>query len=224
MKIKFGALVVEGRGKLGGHVASKNGSGAYLRTKTTPTNPQTVFQSQARTLFATISQRWSGLTSSQRSGWNGAVSDWSKTDVFGDLKKPSGKALFQRLNNQAQSSGYNAVEDVPAKLQMVEGILTNGTINIGASALTINGVYAGGDARVVVSATTSLSQGTKFVKNKLRQINGDIGSSSNPPALYTSYTDRFGIPTAGDNVYIGVKYVLPNGQASPMQIIKVTVS
>jgi len=44
MKMKFGAIVVDGRGKIGGHVASKNRGGAYLRTKVTPSNPQTGYQ------------------------------------------------------------------------------------------------------------------------------------------------------------------------------------
>ena len=30
MKMKWGALVVDGRGKIGGQVASKNRAGAYL--------------------------------------------------------------------------------------------------------------------------------------------------------------------------------------------------
>lgn len=65
MKLKFGAIVVDGRGKIGGHVASKNGAGAYLRTKVTPTNPQTARQSFVRALFAAITAAWSGLTASQ---------------------------------------------------------------------------------------------------------------------------------------------------------------
>ena len=39
MKIKFGSEVVDGRGKIGGHVYSKNKGGAYKRTKVTPSNP-----------------------------------------------------------------------------------------------------------------------------------------------------------------------------------------
>jgi len=36
MKTLFGAIVVDGRGKLGGHVASKNRHGSYFRTKVSP--------------------------------------------------------------------------------------------------------------------------------------------------------------------------------------------
>jgi len=59
MKIKFGAIVVAGSGKIGGHVASKNRGGAYLRTKVTPTNPNSPAQAGARALLASLSTGWS---------------------------------------------------------------------------------------------------------------------------------------------------------------------
>jgi len=86
MKIKFGALVVDGRGKIGGHVASKNRGGAYLRTKVTPVNPQTSFQNAVRNRLTAFAQAWRGLAASQRAAWNSSVSDFSKTDIFGDIK------------------------------------------------------------------------------------------------------------------------------------------
>ena len=224
-KIKFGMMMTDARGKLGGQVFSKNRAGAYIRTKVTPTNPQTSFQTLARVLFAAISQAWSGLTQSGRDAWNNAVSDWQKTDIFGDLKQPSGKALFQRLNNQAQAAGYAAVTAAPARLEMVEGVITAVALEAGVTEeLTLSGPYGGADARVVVLGTGSLSQGTSFVKNKLRQIYSPVANAYSASAAYAAYTAKFGVPSAGDNVYFGVKYVLPNGQASPVQIIKSVVT
>ena len=104
MKIKFGAIVVDGRGKIGGHVASKNRGGAYLRTKVTPTNPQTTFQSAVRNRLTAFSQGWRGLTQAQRDAWNAAVSNFSKTDVFGDIKQPTGLNLYVKLNSKFRSS------------------------------------------------------------------------------------------------------------------------
>src|SRR3546814_3353017 len=50
-KVKFGALMTDARGKLGGHVFSKNRAGSYLRTKVTPVNQQTSYQTSVRALF-----------------------------------------------------------------------------------------------------------------------------------------------------------------------------
>lgn len=222
-KIKFGMIVVDGRGKLGGHVLSKNRAGAYARTKVTPVNPQTVFQTAARSLFGVISQQWSGLSDAARSGWNSAVAEWQKTDIFGDLKQPSGKALFQRLNNQAQSAGYPAVTSAPAKLEMVEGIITAVEHNDSNGDVTLTGAYSGANARLYIFATPPLSAGTTFVKNKLRALTSQLGSTYDGTAVFDEYNAKFGAPDVGANVYFGVKYVLPNGQASPMQVVKASV-
>src|SRR6056297_1294291 len=98
MKMKFGALVTDGRGKIGGQVASKNRYGSYLRTKVTPSNPQTASQLNVRSVLAALSSGWRDLTQAQRDGWNAAVLDFQKTNVFGDTITPTGKNLYTRLN------------------------------------------------------------------------------------------------------------------------------
>lgn len=224
MRLKFGMIVTDGRGKLGGHVLSKNRAGAYARTKVTPSNPQTTAQSQARALFAFISQSWSGLTDTVRNGWNSAVAEWQKTDIFGDLRQPSGKALFQRLNNQAQSAGFPPVTSAPARMEMVSGVVQSVVVAVGAGTISLNGLADSGVARVMLFATPVLSDGTTFVKNKLSLIETFVDDAVVPADTFDSFELKFGTPTAGANIYFGVKYVLSNGQASPMQILKATVT
>ena len=55
MKIKFGAIVVDGRNKIGGHVMSKNRAGAYMRTKVSPVNPRSLDQMSVRSRLSAIS-------------------------------------------------------------------------------------------------------------------------------------------------------------------------
>ena len=88
MKAKFGAIVVDGRGKIGGHVATKNKSGSYFRTKVTPVNPQSASQNSVRSRLATRAQAWKGLTAAQRTSWNAAVNDFQRTNIFGDTVIP----------------------------------------------------------------------------------------------------------------------------------------
>lgn len=223
MKLKFGMIVTDGRGKLGGHVLSKNRAGAYARTKVTPSNPQTVAQSSARALFGSISQGWSGLTAIQRDAWNAAVADWQKTDIFGDLRSPSGKALYQRLNNQAATVGYSQSVLPPARQEMVSGVVSSVTINPTLATISLTGAFTGSDATVQLSATPALSAGTSFVKNKLSVIYNVEADSFDSTDAFSGFLSKFGTISTGDNVYVAVKYVLPNGQASPVQIIKANV-
>lgn len=223
-KIKFGMMMTDARGKLGGHVFAKNRSGNYIRTKVTPVNPSTSYQTAVRALFAAITAGWSVLTNAQRVAFNAAVGDWSTTDIFGDLKNPSGKTLYQRLNQNAQNVGYAALTTPPAKETVPEDVVTDVTIAIGAGTLTLTGASASADATILLSATPQLSQGTTFVKDRLRNIGFQVASTFAAATAYTDYTAKFGIPTAGDNVSVAIQYVLPTGQVSPMQILKATVN
>lgn len=83
---------------------------------------------------------------------------------------------------------------------------------------------ASADVNVVISGSPKLTQGTKFVKNKLRQLYAVAGDAVDPADQYDAYVDRFGTPALGENIYIAVKYVADNGQASPLQMIKATIT
>jgi hypothetical protein len=223
MKIKWGALVVDGRGKIGGQIASKNGAGAYMKNKVTPSNPQTARQSFVRALFAAISQGWSSLTAEQINAWNEAVPNWTNTNIFGDLKKPSGKALYQRLNNQAQSAGLAAVTTVPAKLELPNAPITAVPIGIAATTLALTGADTSASTQVVVFAAAPVSAGTKNVQGKLRQIYTSAGDAYSAAAAFAAYEAKFGAVVLGQNIFVGTKYVLASGQASPLQVVKATV-
>jgi hypothetical protein len=224
MKIKFGAIVVDGRGKLGGHVFSKNLGGAFMRTKVTPANPNTGSQAGVRALFGAISAQWSGLTAAQRSAWNTAVENWQNTNIFGDLKKPSGKALFQRLNNQAQSAGLAGFTAVPAKLEMPDDIVSAVDYDTTLTTITLTGANADASTQVVLWATPILTAGTSVVGAKLRQIYAVAGNVFVAGDAADAYEAKFGDPAAGANILFGIQYVLASGQASPMQIVKAVVA
>lgn len=224
MKIKFGAIVTDGRGKLGGHVFSKNAAGAIMRTKVTPSNPKTAAQSLARAMFASISQLWSALTQLQRDAWTEAVPEWQKTNIFGDLKKPTGKALFQRLNNQAQAAGWPAVTSVPVKAELPTEIVSAATLAIGAGTITLTGMNTAASNRIMLWATAPLSAGTSGAGSKLRLVYTSLASTYVAADAYDAYEAKFGVPTAGDNIFIGVKNVIVTGQASPIQTLSAVIT
>ena len=93
-KIKYSALVQEMRNKLNGSVLSKNRYGNYVRNKTTPVNPQTVFQQNQRSRLSAVSQAWSSLSEEARRGFARLAENHPYTDIFGDQKKLDGKAMF----------------------------------------------------------------------------------------------------------------------------------
>lgn len=224
MLIKWGALVVDGRGKLGGHVASQNRGGSYLRTKVTPSNPQTTYQSGVRQLFGAISGAWSGLSASAILAWNNAVDEWKSTNIFGDLKNPSGKALYQRLNQGAQLVGYGPIPLPPLKADLPTGVITNIAINITAGTIVTTGANTDPGSISMFFGTPAVSKGTTFVKNRLRWFFHDDSDGVTPSDVYDAYEARFGTPVLGQRIFLGVKYVMPNGQQSPLQTVLAEVN
>ena len=223
MKLKFGAIVTDGRGKIGGHVASKNRAGAYLRTKVTPTNPNTVAQVQARNILASLSQLWQTLTEDQRSGWNNAVKEWGTTDIFGDIKNPSGINLFVKLNANLMSVGFPQLWDAPSKMEVPSVIITDASLSRSANSLSI--VFDSNNAdgvRALVRATPALSPGVSFVKSQFRVIGYEVVSGTGL-SLFAAYGAKFAMPLLGANVYANVQFVLPNGQKTIEQKVKVQI-
>lgn len=222
-KIKFGMMMTDASGKLGGQVFSKNRGGSYVRTKVTPTNPQTAAQSTIRGIFASISSRWSSLTDAQRASFNGFVQAYARTDIFGDLRNPSGKSLFQRLNQNLEISGQAQTDVCSSPVEVPFANLTTASADVSTTTFLVN--YSGDltGVKAIVWATPQMSQGTKFVKNQLRQIAVLDGGNAGSEDIWADYVAKFGTPVAGANISIAVRVINTNGQASPLEVVKATV-
>lgn len=223
MKIKFGSFVVAGSGKIGGHVAAKNRGGAYLRTKVTPLNPNTSAQAGSRALLASLSTAWSGLTDAQRATWNGAVQSFATTDIFGDLRNPSGLNLYVKLNANLSNSGQTLLVVAPEKVEVPFASIASATIAIAAATVTF---AAAGDALdgviVKVQATPAMSSGVSFVKSQLRTIESTFTISATED-LYQAYVGKFGVPALGQNIVFSVAPITSTGQQGVAQNIKATI-
>ena len=220
MKVKWGALIVEGRGKLGGHVASRNTAGSYLRTKVTPINPQTAFQETSRERFGTLSQAWRDLTEEERKSWNSHVTEFATTDVFGDLKNPTGFNLFQRLNNNLLNVGQATIDEAPAPAAILTvgiGVLTVDVGAIPVFTIAMDGAVPAGTS-MQVWATPGLSAGKSFAESEFRLLQFEAAASASPVDFEAAYLARFGSPAAGTKVFLFIKFVNDvTGQVSPHQ-------
>ncbi len=210
MKMKFGAIVVDGRGKIGGHVASKNRGGAYLRTKVTPTNPNTSFQAAVRNRLTTFSQGFRALTSAQILAWNNAVSDFGKTDIFADVKFPSGVNLYMKLNSNLDEVGVAAISNPPLPAE-VEPVLTlSATAAAGTPAMSIvfTPTPVPANTAFILRATAQVSPGVSNLSGKFRNIDVLDAASTSPENALAAYNAKFGALVAGRK--IGIELVPVN--------------
>lgn len=203
MKAKFGAIVVSGSGKLGGHVFSRNRAGAYMRTKVTPVNPDTTYQAEARNRLTTWSQEWRTLTGNQRNAWQAAVGDFAKTDVFGDLKNPSGFNLYQRLNNNLQIVGGAALTlpPLPAEVYAAATLSVAADVSDQSIDVTYTAAIPAGQA-VKVFATPGMSPGINFVKSEFRLLEVIVTADASPYDIGPAWVARFGSFVLGEKIFV----------------------
>jgi hypothetical protein len=209
MLLKFGMIVTDGRNKLGGHVLSKNRGGNYARTKVTPVNPQTTYQAAVRQAFTSFSQGWRGLTSDQRLAWNGAVTNFQRTNVFGDLKSPSGFNLYQRLNNVLQSIDQSPLLLPPLPSSVGDLFATMVRCTIGSPSLSLVLNSAGDEnTSLKIFATPPLSPGKSFVKNQYRFISFNNSPVTSPQNILDAYIAKFGsLGVIGQQIWIKTQAV-----------------
>jgi hypothetical protein len=204
MKTKFGSIIVDGRGKIGGHVASKNRAGTYLRTKVSPANAQTPFQTIIRNRFTALTQGWRTLSEAQRAAWNAAVADYARTDIFGDIRNPSGSNLYQRLNNVLDIVGEAQVDTPPLAGSVLNVTVGAITMAVGTPALSVTfAPTVPADTGVIISATAPMSAGKSFVKSEFRQVAVLAAAATSPWNGLSAYVAKFGSTGAiGQKVFV----------------------
>lgn len=221
MKIKWGALAVDGRGKIGGHVASKNRAGAYLRTKVTPVNTFTERRQFVRSVFASVSRQWGGLTREQQQSFNERVSDYMRSDIFGDSREMSGKNLHQSLNTNLLNVQLPILETLGAKARLGEIHSIDTTIAVSASALVVSFDAVGlfeATGGIIVRACQGYTSAKKPAKNTFKQLfSAPIADPSDAlidPLFQDSYVSVFGLPSVGEKIDIEFILVSTTGEAS----------
>lgn len=208
-KLKLSAIVSEMRGKLNGSVFSKNRGGAYVRTKVTPVNPQSIAQGAVRAALTNLSQGWRGLTEAQRAAWNSAVSNFTGTDIFGDIKTPSGINLYNKLNLNLNAIGVAPINTPPMAVSVgfFDSLIIIADASSGTVAATYTAVGASAGQTVVVEATPCVSSGKSFVKSEFRQIATFAGDAASPQAIGASVVAKFGAMTVGQKIFVRLKFV-----------------
>lgn len=209
-KVLFTAAVADIRGKLNGNVFSRNRGGAYLRTKVTPLNPQTTYQTAVRNFMAQISQAWRALTQAQRNAWNQAINNFKGTDIFGMSKVLSGSQLHQKLNVMLLNINESTISTppVPADIPAFTSFSITPDETVGDFELAFAPAI-GATEKVAVYATAPVSPGVNFVKSEYRLIEVLGAANVTPYDITTSYVAKFGaLPPAGQKVFVKVKQVV----------------
>lgn len=207
-KVLFTAVVADMRGKLNGTVFSRNRGGSYTRTKSSPTNPATIYQQNQRSVLAAYSSAWRGLSQAQRDSWIAGASNFPYTDIFGSVKSLSGQQLYAKLNIMLVNTGNAAITTCPTPVSVPQVSITAAAAAAGAGTMTVTisptTIPAGYSLQIW--ATTQLSPGIAFATNKFRLL-GKFTVTAGAANIASAYISRFGSLTAGKKIFYRVVFV-----------------
>lgn len=120
-------------GSVGSLVFAHNKGGQYVRNRSTPTNPNSSRQQDARSVFGTHAAGWSNtLSQAQRDQWDTYAQNHTIKNALGNDIKISGLSWYCMLNSRLSDAGQTVVAvppavDVPAGFDTLTVTYTSAT-------------------------------------------------------------------------------------------------
>jgi hypothetical protein len=205
-RVLFGGGVADIRGKWNGQVFGRNKGGAIMRTKVTPINPNTTFQSTQRAYMSNIAKAWAAnLTDDQRKGWQTYGQILGTMSIFGNRLILSGIAVYQRINRIILAAGGTRIDDAPTSND-IQNITSGGlAVSSGGGTLTFTFAptpYSAGQGLYIFS-TPPMSPGILNFTPQLRLI-GYFDTAASPLNITAAWVARFGAVPAAPGQAIGL--------------------
>lgn len=192
MAIFKGAIAAEIRGSINGTTFSRNKSGAYMRNRTVPVNPNSSRQLYIREAMSQAAFAWSTvLTEGQRNAWRLYASTTPVTNRLGDSINLSGFNMYCRAATfLAYATGSIAAAATAPPSPGLAAPIAFDELNLHASDSTTPNILAGvleSPSEGIVEAGVAmfwisppLSQGTAFYKGPWIPLAGPMSTTAYP--------------------------------------------
>lgn len=227
--IKTTAIVDAISGKIQGTVFARNKGGAYARGRGVVTNPRSEAQMRVRSMFGAVSASWRSLSQTQIAGWNALASQTTYQNRLGDTRNYTGKALFQKVNQNRLLQEESILKDAPEFGELVgvvnatgSMVLTGSDLSINFNALLADILPTTPSSGFSLLATPPVKASKKYVKNQLRELDFALGLSgdsidesdfaTDADALGALYASKFGLPNADERIVLALKPINEYGQ------------
>lgn len=204
--VKYGAIVTEIKGKIGGTVFQGGISGPVAGNKAHISKTSVTLGKQQRSTssklitqhnnLALVATNWKNLTDTQRTAWNGAAVNFPFITKFGEAYTGSGFQLYMQMaiNALTQSLGLITDPPTPATLAVaapftISAVTGTDTYKISTTVSVLT--------TVVLYASSSLSPGLALAPSMLKAIAILTPDTVFPLDVTAAYKNVFGtIPTS----------------------------
>lgn len=216
-------------GSVANETRSRNQFGQYVRARTAPTQPSSIFAVNARIAMAQAVARWNIITDSQREAWLGT--ERVRKDRLGREIVLSGRALFLHVN--VPSRFYLAVnQDLPPPPPLfdLQSVTFSRVDTLGTVALTVDWSPAPATGLLLLFGTGEVNTGvTAFTTwgRALGWLNLDLTLAVPPfsgAPVDLNWVARFGPQPLSGGVSFFAWRQFQNGWLSPLVTSRVVTA
>lgn len=206
-----GSIVAEIRGSVGSETYSRNAYGAYVKTRTSPTNPNTTPQQNARTRMSNAVAAWQSLSMAEQHDYITEARNRTEQNRLGLPRRVTGYTLFLRQYISCVRAGITPLTSVQAKA--LPDVMRPSVLTFSESALSFLNQFAVTDAAIkgfLFATPYRPSSQVSFNPSTARLISVlNSASGTNAVNFTSAYTAVFGALAghAGDLISIALPTV-----------------
>lgn len=197
--VKFGAIIVDSRGSVGGMTIKGTRAGPVMQRKATPTRTLSQMTSINRSRLAELSKDWfNNLDVGQRDDWRALAAANPIPNTWGDEFPLSGIAMFIRVNLTLYSVGEIKIFDAPANQAVTALASVNLSVtapNTAAIAFTAKPTPA--NHLLLVNATLKLSAGINNFTGRFFFLDHGAAAEPSPFNIAAAWAEHVGDFVAG---------------------------
>lgn len=226
MLVKFGGIITEGAGKVGGQIVQRGTHGQILRNLKPPTIRKGYPSSRPRVNLSAVASEWRQLTTLQRDSWIGLAATLTRFNKFGDAYIPSAYQIFCELNmNLLQFERTNILATAPISpvfpnlddFQLSSSVL--------GTDINLTWSYVGGsnDFQVIPCFYPLQSLGASSPRGSARAVGSVVPVADESINLTLQFGQRFGSPPKGAfKIFVLVRLIdNVTGFAAPSVLLSV---
>lgn len=217
MKVAWGVLVGDARGRTGRVCAQLTRSGPVLRAHLRAKQTTTQAQLEMRAAFGSLSTIWADASmTTYRAAWVQLGLDHPELDVYNADIYKTGLQWFIRCNKNRQGVGESIILEAPAFAAVGDpGALTAQYTGGSPPTIEVSATQApSATEAVVILATRPLSMGLLTLSNQQRKLYTELPVTGSPWAVGPAYIAKFGLPVANKNIFFQAHYLdVPQGRA-----------
>jgi hypothetical protein len=201
--IKFGSIITDSRGKVGGLVLRMTRWGNTLNVKARTTAARTARQAIAGAILSNTATDWNTtLSESEREDWRTLAATQFSIDAWGNARALTGIALFTRVNSARLAAGLSLITTAPADQAVTTPLTATLTITAGPTlSIAWTTTPAPANHRVKIYCTRPMSQGTIVAQKKYQFVQLSAAAAASPLDITAAYTALFGPPQGGRRIY-----------------------